>query len=385
MNALLGMAGAIAIAVVVFVISYVRGLMDIRQEAIRPTLLAGICPKCQKELLQTGQESKKVCWSEREMQEEDIPMPRGCGSGYTVVCHEVSVRRSTVLLVRTLECQSCGRNWTLEEYQSGDMPTKPQAPMAHAAASAWTSVRYYAVFALLVWLGWHLISFVFLPAHTPLHHAIQRGNQDEAQQLVAEGANVNARDYYGRTPLHLAASRWNEDEAYKLSQLLLKHGADVNARNKHGETSLHAAASGRHARLAILLLQRGADTEARDFGCTPLRMVFLGPSMSLSMTRDDMVDAERLVQALIHHGANVNARCDYTTMRDATALHFAVKNASLRIVRLLVDAGADMDARDRRGHTPYSTASHRKRGDIIAYLDSVRHAATRGSRATEVP
>lgn len=52
------------------------------------------------------------------------------------------------------------------------------------------------------------------------------------QQLLNEGASVNASDYDGRTALHLAAS----DGHVPVVEFLLHHGADVNPVDRWGDT-----------------------------------------------------------------------------------------------------------------------------------------------------
>ncbi|HYF61781.1 MAG TPA: sigma-70 family RNA polymerase sigma factor [Herpetosiphonaceae bacterium] len=71
----------------------------------------------------------------------------------------------------------------------------------------------------------------------------------------------------GFTALHRAAG----DGAAELAALLLQAGADVNARSNFGETPLHSAVSANHPEAAALLLSRGADPNAAlPIGLTPL-------------------------------------------------------------------------------------------------------------------
>lgn len=88
--------------------------------------------------------------------------------------------------------------------------------------------------------------------------------------LIDAGANVNIRDRaVGWTPLHLVAC---EDHT-ELARLLIEAGADVNARSNDGWTPLHCAAFDDGADLAELLLDAGAQVNARDkHGQTPLSL-----------------------------------------------------------------------------------------------------------------
>jgi ankyrin repeat protein len=71
---------------------------------------------------------------------------------------------------------------------------------------------------------------------TALHHAARFGNQDEAEVLITQDADINATDNQGRTPLHLAV---NHD--YSVAELLISKGADSTIRAESGQTLLELA------------------------------------------------------------------------------------------------------------------------------------------------
>ncbi|CAN0298331.1 unnamed protein product, partial [Hapterophycus canaliculatus] len=73
--------------------------------------------------------------------------------------------------------------------------------------------------------------------HTPLHLACRFGHLSVVLLLLAEGAEINARDTDGNTPLHKAASNGKA----QLCRELMKRGADIDARNKTEYTPLHWA------------------------------------------------------------------------------------------------------------------------------------------------
>ena len=88
-----------------------------------------------------------------------------------------------------------------------------------------------------------------------LLHATEAGDVPQMRVLLAQGADVNARNAHGWTALHVAAA--GGDPA--VVELLLQHGADVHAQSHIGTTPLENATI-RGARKAVidLLLARGA-------------------------------------------------------------------------------------------------------------------------------
>jgi ankyrin repeat protein len=102
----------------------------------------------------------------------------------------------------------------------------------------------------------------------PLGLAIFFRHPDLARALIERGADVNAaaRNAVRVAPVHAAAAV--RDSA--TMRLLLDSGADVNARQQSGYTALHTAAQLGDADLLELLLGRGADPRAKsDDGKTP--------------------------------------------------------------------------------------------------------------------
>ena len=102
---------------------------------------------------------------------------------------------------------------------------------------------------------------------TPLVVAAKLGRTDAVKALLESGADPNIGDKFGRMPLH-----WGLGQKETVEHLLNK-GADVDATGKEGATALHVAAQRGEVEAAGLLIAKGADVNAKDNGGkTPLQM-----------------------------------------------------------------------------------------------------------------
>ena len=105
---------------------------------------------------------------------------------------------------------------------------------------------------------------------TPLYWAAWWGYKDVVELLLANGADVNAKNTAGDTPLNVAVSAaasdysWQTEGYTDVAELLLANGADVNAENAHEWTPLHAAADAGYKGLVKVLLANGADVNAEN-------------------------------------------------------------------------------------------------------------------------
>ena len=100
--------------------------------------------------------------------------------------------------------------------------------------------------------------------HTAL--AFRDCPDDLARWLVAQGADTEARDTYGRTPLHEHASSWRGRTA-----TLLDLGADIHATDNDADTPLHKAAKAANLEVVRVLLDRGARVDVLNAAnLTPL-------------------------------------------------------------------------------------------------------------------
>ena len=221
---------------------------------------------------------------------------------------------------------------------------------------------------------------------TPLHAAATAGRPDHIATILSAGGEISSRSQSDRTPLHAAVANaalptsikelvgnvpdinW-PDTASRLASIavLLDAGADIHARDRFGRTSLHTASVQGQPEYIAALVDAGADINARDdYGRTPLHIaVSLKPSrisflaLALGLDPDAFADMGNRVRqaaniaALIDAGADIHTRDD----KDETPLHSAATSRDPENVAVLVDAGVDINARDDSGQTPLHAAA----------------------------
>ena len=189
----------------------------------------------------------------------------------------------------------------------------------------------------------------------PLHLAVMKGNEELANFLLNEGADVNTIGESGTTSLHLATEHGN----LKMVELLLQHQACVNsactAIFQEGYTPLHVAAEKNGEEIIELLLSRGADINAKGKdGITPLHVA----------TEKDNVN---IVELLLKHGADIYSR----TERGGTPLCFAIENEYEKVVEVLLKHGANIDVGDKYDKTMLHFAVEKGSSKIVEHI--LRH------------
>ncbi|KAL3417967.1 PFS domain-containing protein [Phlyctema vagabunda] len=242
---------------------------------------------------------------------------------------------------------------------------------------------------------------------TPLSLAVETGYDAVVKLLLEKGAEVEAKDKNGRTPLSLAVETGYD----AVVKLLLEKGAEVEAKDKNGRTPLSLAVETEYYAVVKLLLEKGANLEARDVeGQTPLMYTVYAPRhlgdfqmqlmvleqqnkkrlMIAHQEQDNMIpgsnshegvrpvvsnrqpgplwgvedERKAIVELLLQKGAELEAR----DMNGRTPLSWAVEKGYMAIVKLLLETGAKQEARDMNGRTPLSWAVENRREAIVELL-----------------
>jgi ankyrin repeat protein len=226
---------------------------------------------------------------------------------------------------------------------------------------------------------------------TALVWAADQNHAEAAKVLIAHGADVNARtnplerpkDRFGLegvltilphgswTPLMYAARQGSLDAA----RTLVDAGANLNLTDPDGSTALVLAIINSHYDTAALLAERGADPNIAD--ASGMAALYAAVDMNTlgevyghpGRPSSDKLTAVDLMKVLLTHGANPNARLktpatqrahtpgEPTLAEGSTPLMRAAKNGDTAAIRLLLDHGADLNARQKNGTTPLMFAA----------------------------
>ena len=240
---------------------------------------------------------------------------------------------------------------------------------------AWLSARNF--------FGWDH------PEHTGLHSAAWRGDLKSVEMEINRGASIGARDGDGYTALELAVwnmhaelieyllsiyereglvlndqldegklsgpvlilAAWNDD--VDTIHRLLDAGADVSVRTSDGSDALWAATTNQSMAAIKMLTAAGADV-SKTYTTNEETLLHIGASFR----------NVGVVKALLEAGANVRARNGL----GETALHLAAQYGRVAVMKVLREAGANIESEDYSGRTVLHAAAFRGTVEAVNIL-----------------
>lgn len=196
---------------------------------------------------------------------------------------------------------------------------------------------------------------------TALVFAVQGSHIDVVRELLAAHADpgVTTRIGGGRSVMLLAvmAGEW------QIARMLLDAGANPNAATAYGETPLRVAASGSTPQQLALVRALLASHVEVDAGQWPrFKAVDARACTGVQITT---VQTSRDGETLVVPAIPCN---DEMRNAEGTALGIAAERGSIDIVRALLDARANVDARQIGWRTPLMTAAIKGRLDVVRAL-----------------
>ncbi|XP_068029726.1 protein phosphatase 1 regulatory subunit 12B isoform X8 [Anomalospiza imberbis] len=195
--------------------------------------------------------------------------------------------------------------------------------------------------------------------------ACSSGDTEEVKRLLGRGARINTTNVDGLTALHQACI----DENLDMVKFLVENGANVNQQDNEGWTPLHAVASCGYLNIAEYLIGHGANVAAvNSEGEVPsdiaeeaaMKDLLLeqvkkqGVDLELSRKEEEQQMLQDARQWL-NSGRIEDIKQPRT---GATALHVAAAKGYSEVMRLLIQAGFNLNVQDNDGWTPLHAAAH---------------------------
>jgi ankyrin repeat protein len=284
------------------------------------------------------------------------PLSQACTNGsaaFVELLLKAGANPNTPIATGVPPIMTCARSGNADAVRiliAGDANVNAREPVQNQTALMWAAAeRHPEVVRTLIQAK------ADLQAHTKngftaLHFAAREGDIESARQLLAAGVSINLKAQPD------GASRATDGD--QGNPLAGRRAASATA--SEGATPLLVATMRAHVPLALFLLEQGADPNIADAGLTPLHWAaatwengtanpvygFDEPMAGISDRRAKL----QLVQALLAHGADPNARVTrpkpafaggYTDVVGATPFLLASSVDDVEMMRILLAAGAD--------------------------------------------
>ena len=206
---------------------------------------------------------------------------------------------------------------------------------------------------------------------TALHWAAYRDDVETVRLLLAAGAAVDPANALGVTPLWLAANNGSS----VVVEALLAAGADPDRALPAGETPLMTASRTGGAGAVRALLAQRADLHAREHAHEQTALMWAAAQGHAEVVRLLLAsgarvdDRSKVYPQVVSSSGNADRSGVFEVMQGGyTPLLFAARSGDVASARLLVAAGADVDAAAASGTSPLVVAAHSGHGALAAFL-----------------
>ncbi|XP_053489517.1 fibronectin type 3 and ankyrin repeat domains protein 1 isoform X2 [Ictalurus furcatus] len=183
-----------------------------------------------------------------------------------------------------------------------------------------------------------------------LYQAVKRNDEEELSKVLQSGTvNVNICVELGLTPLMVAAQKGFSRMVHKL----VEHGADIHMKNGSGKDALMMACFAGHLDIVKYLREFGATWQSRDMcGLTPLHWATDGEHLPV-------------IDYMIQDGCELDVM-DVSQWTPLMRVSVVTGNAA--VASLLIQAGADVNVRDKHGKTPLMVAVLNNHEQLVKLL-----------------
>ncbi|WP_371220050.1 ankyrin repeat domain-containing protein [Orientia tsutsugamushi] len=202
-----------------------------------------------------------------------------------------------------------------------------------------------------------------------LHHAAESLNVDKVQELIKNGADVNAKDFAGNTCICMLAQRMSKshigskerETISKIIDILRENGADSTIENKEGLNAVNYLYVGKCARRAgkkkLLSGNKNENNEEEISSNKEVKQMMM-PQLHQAA---ECLDIEK-VKDLISSGADINAKditgstciCRMAKRYSNPYLDSEERNAIQNIMNILRENGADYNITNNSGQSATS-------------------------------
>ncbi len=219
-----------------------------------------------------------------------------------------------------------------------------RAAMSQPAVRAWPAASRMQV--MLDWLDGNGP----YPTGGQLADAVQEGDTDTVQRLLAAGIEADAIGFTGASSLIIAAGTGR----IEVARLLIAAGADLNSLSARGNTPLREACFKEDVEMINLLIDNGADPNLSNI------------SGWLPLAQSVRENKKLSIETLLNRGADINKRMP----EGWTALSVAVEVDNLDLAKYLLENGADPKARFDAGGSILALAKRKNNPAMIELIDA---------------